>query len=268
MNKRIASLQNQVDELRSMVGHLIKQKCHNDMDASSSKETFDPKKGDVTELGATLKRPVVCLEGKISDQNAVGSSRPGKVKAPRRFEVPDFYKYDGTSCPKAHLKYYRIKMAQYGDQAQLLMRTFHESLTGPALQWFFEKKIHLMKSWDEISCAFLRQYHSNIEAALSHEDLARTKKQPTESFKAFLKRWEASAAQVLPQLTELEMMKLFIQAMPYSLRFQMRGMSFDSFNKLILACEHTEYSYKHSNEVPRTKGSMTHALVLSTTPQF
>ncbi|KAI6678888.1 hypothetical protein NL676_039684 [Syzygium grande] len=79
MNKRIASLQNQVDELRSMVGHLIKQKCHNDMDASSSKETFDPKKGDVTELGATLKRPVVCLEGKISDQNAVGSSRPGKT---------------------------------------------------------------------------------------------------------------------------------------------------------------------------------------------
>ncbi|KAI6674917.1 hypothetical protein NL676_002823 [Syzygium grande] len=78
MNKRIASLQNQVDELRATMAYLVKQKYRDDMDASSSIGNFDSKEKDkmvlewssfpeVAEFDTAMERLVTYLEGRISD---------------------------------------------------------------------------------------------------------------------------------------------------------------------------------------------------------
>ncbi|XP_039168755.1 uncharacterized protein LOC120293469 [Eucalyptus grandis] len=67
-----------------------------------------------------------------------------KVNMPKKFKMPEFEKYDGTSCPKAHLQMYHVRMAQYVKNEPLMIQSFHASLTGPALNWYIMKN-ELMK---------------------------------------------------------------------------------------------------------------------------
>ena len=54
---------------------------------------------------------------------------PDVVISPK-FKVPNFDKYNGTTCPKNHLKLYCKKMGAYVKDEKLLMHFFQESLTG------------------------------------------------------------------------------------------------------------------------------------------
>lgn len=55
---------------------------------------------------------------------------------PPKFKVPDFEKYDGTRCPKAHLVMFCQKMTGYVNEDQLLIHCFQDSLVGSALRWY------------------------------------------------------------------------------------------------------------------------------------
>ena len=55
------------------------------------------------------------------------------VVIPLKFKVPDFDKYNGTTCPKNHLKMYCKKMGAYVKDEKLLMHFFQESLIGAAI---------------------------------------------------------------------------------------------------------------------------------------
>ena len=55
---------------------------------------------------------------------------------PNKFKAPEFEKYDGTGCPKIHARLYVWKMGRYVQNEQLMVQTFQDSLTGPALTWY------------------------------------------------------------------------------------------------------------------------------------
>ena len=55
------------------------------------------------------------------------------IITPPKFNVPDFDKYKGTTCPKNHLKMYYRKMGAYAKDEELLIDSFQESLTGVAV---------------------------------------------------------------------------------------------------------------------------------------
>ncbi|XP_039165443.1 pentatricopeptide repeat-containing protein At4g21065 [Eucalyptus grandis] len=90
------------------------------------------------------------LEEKVKQLQGSQSSLPfnlsvyEKVKMPKKFKMPEFEKYDGTSCPKAHLQMYHVCMAQYVKNEPLMIQSFHASLTGPALNWYIMKNINLL----------------------------------------------------------------------------------------------------------------------------
>ncbi|KAL3737161.1 hypothetical protein ACJRO7_025995 [Eucalyptus globulus] len=138
-----------------------------------------------------------------------------KTNFPENFQEPEFTrKYDGTGCPKTHLRYYMRKMARYADNVPFLIHTFQDSLEGIALTWFIALDIEEFTSWEDLTNKFLQQYRFNTELAPTREELTRVEKKRNESFKAFAQRWRTMASQVKPALNEREMKQLFLKTLP------------------------------------------------------
>ena len=103
-------------------------------------------------------------------------------------------KYDGTGCPKSHLKYYLRKIARYSDNTPLLINTFQDSLRGATLVWYISLDIEDFPEWDHLAGEFLCQYKFNVEVLPTREDLVRTEKRKNEEFRAYAQRWKAIAS--------------------------------------------------------------------------
>ncbi|KAA3470707.1 intersectin-1-like [Gossypium australe] len=55
---------------------------------------------------------------------------------PQMFKIPEFERYNGTSCPEAHIMMFCRRMTGYVNNHQLLIHFFQESLTGSAARWY------------------------------------------------------------------------------------------------------------------------------------
>ncbi|KAK8684177.1 hypothetical protein V6N13_040208 [Hibiscus sabdariffa] len=77
---------------------------------------------------------------------------------PPKFKVPEFEKFTGTTCPSAHLTMYCRKMSLYLDNEKLLIHCFQDSLVGSAARWYTQLSRAHIKTWRDLSRAFLEQY--------------------------------------------------------------------------------------------------------------
>ncbi|XP_071906067.1 uncharacterized protein [Coffea arabica] len=84
------------------------------------------------------------------------------VQLPVGFKTPKFNKYDGTSNPKTHLRLFANKLGKPVDDENLPLRLFPESLEGDALDWYSNLKPEEVKTWLDLSNAFIRQYEYNL----------------------------------------------------------------------------------------------------------
>ncbi|KAK5812151.1 hypothetical protein PVK06_027564 [Gossypium arboreum] len=55
---------------------------------------------------------------------------------PPKFKTPKFEKYNGTSCPEAHITMFCRRMVGHVNNDQLLIHYFQESLVGAASRWY------------------------------------------------------------------------------------------------------------------------------------
>lgn len=60
--------------------------------------------------------------------------------------------------------YYR-KMESYIDNDDLLIHCFQDSLSGASLEWYVGPKRSKIRSWKDLSEAFLKQYKYNLDMA-------------------------------------------------------------------------------------------------------
>ena len=72
------------------------------------------------------------------------------IVIPLKFNVLDFNKYKGTTCPKSHLKMYYRKMEAYSRDEKLLMHFFQESLAGAAVTWYTNLEASQIRSWKDL----------------------------------------------------------------------------------------------------------------------
>ncbi|KAE8691531.1 hypothetical protein F3Y22_tig00110890pilonHSYRG01710 [Hibiscus syriacus] len=77
---------------------------------------------------------------------------------PPKFKVPEFEKFDGNSCPSAHITMFCWKMTGYGGNDQLLIHCFQESLSGSAIWWYNQLSRTHTKTWKDLAKSFLEQY--------------------------------------------------------------------------------------------------------------
>nr|XP_027101664.1 uncharacterized protein LOC113722582 [Coffea arabica] len=134
------------------------------------------------------------------------------MQLPMGFKAPKFSKYDGTGNPKTHIQMFVNKLGKPIDDENLPVRLFPESLEGDALDWYSNLKPEDMRSWMDLSTAFMRQYEYNCELAPTRATLEMTKRKPSENHKTYAKRWRKLAAKVEPPMTENEIVRTFIKA--------------------------------------------------------
>ena len=108
------------------------------------------------------------------------------VRLPPKFKMPTLDKFDGTSCPKSHLKMYMRAMQPLGMTEEVLAQMFQNTLTGVALRWFLNRNVVGARNWEDICREFHKQYKYNIEVDITKRDLETTKQELKESFFTFI----------------------------------------------------------------------------------
>ncbi|KAE8701687.1 RNA-directed DNA polymerase (Reverse transcriptase), Ribonuclease H [Hibiscus syriacus] len=77
---------------------------------------------------------------------------------PIKFKVPEFERYDGTTCPSSHITMFCRRMAGHVKDEKLLIHCFQDSLTGPTLKLYTQLTKDNIRSWKDLAKAFLEQY--------------------------------------------------------------------------------------------------------------
>lgn len=78
------------------------------------------------------------------------------VTIPKKFKVPKFEKYNGTTNPKMHIITYYRGMMEVANDDKLPIHFFHRSLTGVALKWYMQLDSSRIKTWKDLVDAFIR----------------------------------------------------------------------------------------------------------------
>ncbi|XP_027169533.1 uncharacterized protein LOC113769267 [Coffea eugenioides] len=112
------------------------------------------------------------------------------MQLPVGFKAPKFSKYDGTCNPKTHLRMFANKLGKPVDDENLPIHLFLESLEGDALDWYSNLKPDAMRTWMDLSTAFVRHYEYNCELAPTKTTLEGTKRKPSDDHKTYAKRWQ------------------------------------------------------------------------------
>ncbi|KAA3485965.1 hypothetical protein EPI10_029928 [Gossypium australe] len=148
--------------------------------------------------------------GKHRGINANDLSLVPDLVLPYNFKMPEFEKYNGTSCSEAHITMFCRRMTGYTNNDPLLIHCFQDSLVGAAARWYNQLSRAKIDSWDDLAQAFLEQYSHITDMTPDRITLQNMKKKGNENFRQYAQRWREVAIQVQPPLLEKETTMLFI----------------------------------------------------------
>ncbi|GAU37187.1 hypothetical protein TSUD_30520 [Trifolium subterraneum] len=189
----------------------------------------------IPQLGNTLpQREMRALRGKdLFGQDAHELCLVPDVVVPHKFKVPDFEKYKGSTCPKAHLIMYARKMSTQTSNDKLLIHYFQDSLTGAALRWYMDLDWANVSSFNDLASTFIRQYNYNSYLAPDRDELRALAQKERESFKEYAQRWRELAAQIRPPVEEKELCKLFLHTLSPFFYEKLVGIVSRSFTEMV-----------------------------------
>ncbi|KAK8609167.1 hypothetical protein V6N13_025474 [Hibiscus sabdariffa] len=90
------------------------------------------------------------------------------LEIPPKFKVPEFEKFDGTTCPSAHLTI----------------------LVGSAARWYTQLNRTSIRTWRDLSRAFLEHYKHVTDMVLGKTALQSMEQKPNESFRQYTRDGE------------------------------------------------------------------------------
>ncbi|XP_017640000.1 uncharacterized protein LOC108481369 [Gossypium arboreum] len=159
---------------------------------------------------------------------------------PPKFKTPEFEKYNGTSCPEAHIKIFCRRMTGYVNNDQLLIHCFQDSLIGSAAKWYNQLSHAKINSWKDLAQTFMKQYGHVTDMALDRIILQNMEKKQSESFRKYAQRWRKVATQVQPPLLEKETTMLFVNTLKVPFITHMLGSATLSFLDIVMSGEMIE----------------------------
>ncbi|XP_059659236.1 uncharacterized protein LOC132306057 [Cornus florida] len=115
----------------------------------------------------------------------------------RKFSMPVFILFDGTTDPIDHIYHIQLKMALNTENDPLICKCFPTSLAGPALKWFKNLPRGLVDSFRSLCDRFISQYYGNKHPAKDIFSLFTMKQHEDERFQAFLTRFNLTKSMVI-----------------------------------------------------------------------
>ncbi|XP_040951494.1 uncharacterized protein [Gossypium hirsutum] len=164
---------------------------------------------------------------------------PDLVLSPK-LKMPEFERYNGTSCPEAHITMFCRRMTGYVNNDQLLIHCFQDNLIGAAAKWYNQLSCTQIKSWKDLAQAFMEQYGHVTDIAPDKITLQNMEKKSGESFRKYAQRWREVAIQVQPPLLEKETTILFINTLKAPFINHMLGSATKSFTDIVMSGEMIE----------------------------
>lgn len=166
------------------------------------------------------------------------------VVLPQKFKVPYLPKYKGLSCPKSHVIMYCRKMASYINNDELFIHCFWDSLYGASFDWYMSLECSKIRSWKDLSEAFLKQYKYNLDMAPTRLQLQNQVCKNSETFKEYTLRWREMASRVRPTLTDAELVDIFMSTLQGMYYEKMVGSSLSDFADIVTIGERIENGLK------------------------
>ncbi|KAL4303892.1 hypothetical protein GQ457_10G014080 [Hibiscus cannabinus] len=195
-----------------------------------------------------LEEGIKAMEGTDAfiGTNAMELSLVPDLILPPSFKVPEFKKFDCTSCPNAHLTMLCRKMKGYKNDDKLLIHCFQDSLTGSVMRWYNQLSRAQVSTWRELARAFEEQYKHVLVMVHDLLTLQNIGKNDKESFCEYAQRWRDIAAQVQPSLFEKETTTLFINSLESTPMYYAKlvGSTTRDFADLVTAGEAIERAIK------------------------
>ena len=159
----------------------------------------------------TLERSMTALKTHKELVDMDSLSLFPEARLPAKFKMPEMDKFDGTTCPKTHLRMYVGALQPFGLGDELLAQLFQQSLTGAAMRWFVGLDKTKIRTWEDVCHAFNSQYHYNLEVDVTRRELETTRQEEKESFAKFLTRWRKKTDQMTDRPTEQEQVDIIIK---------------------------------------------------------
>ena len=120
--------------------------------------------------------------------NVIELSLVPDVVIPHKFKMSDFVKYNGSTCPRAHMTMFYRKMVGHTGNNKLLIHCFQESLIGFVTRWYMKLDRGQIHTWTDLVKAFLAQYDHVVATTSDRMSLITMEKKKTESFKEYVIR--------------------------------------------------------------------------------
>ncbi|XP_077251770.1 uncharacterized protein LOC143890994 [Tasmannia lanceolata] len=126
------------------------------------------------------------------------------VTLPPKFKAPDYDRYDGTGCPRNHVRWFITLSQQHGLSREQMAQLFPMSLIGIAKKWFLRLKPKETRSLDDISNLFVEQFSMEEGIEITKRDLKQLKQGPQETFTLFIRRWRRNFDHLIKTGTQTE----------------------------------------------------------------
>lgn len=121
-----------------------------------------------------------------------------------------------------------------------LAQGFHQTLSGPAHNWFLSLEKHRVDEWKNIMKEFMQDYKSNDELKVTRKHLEMAKQREDESVNDFITRWRELASQLVYRIPEEEQLGMIVKNFKLEIRNGMSPQYFERYKTLMHVANETE----------------------------
>ncbi|KAM1672601.1 hypothetical protein ACFX1S_041220 [Malus domestica] len=113
------------------------------------------------------------------------------------FTMPYFTPYKGDKDLDRHLKYYRSIMILYGNNDALMCKIFATTLQGEAQDWLYTLPPQSIRSFNEHSLVFTKEYSFNRSIKRTYDYLFRNLKGLWDTIRNYVNRFKVKKAKII-----------------------------------------------------------------------
>ncbi|XP_077232006.1 uncharacterized protein LOC143865837 [Tasmannia lanceolata] len=162
------------------------------------------------------------------------------VSLPPNFKAHDYDKYDGTGCPRNHMRWFIILSQQYGLSREQMAQLFPIFLIGIANKWFLRLKLEEVRTPEDIYEKLIEQFSMEEGIEVTKRYLKQLKQGPQETFTYFIRRWRRKSAQLSQRISKSDQIKLVLKSLSPQYFHFLTLQHYPSFDHLIKTGTQTE----------------------------